>query len=57
MLELAVVAVCVAAFLWVVAQLYTEMREYEEEAKRRDRAAKMRRENAHRLNIETRWGG
>ena len=52
-----VVAVCVAVFLWVVAQLYTEMREYEEEAKRRDRAAKMRRENAHRLNVETRWNG
>ena len=53
--ELAVVAVCVAAFLWVVAQIYTDMREHEEEARRRDKLAQMKREHAHRLNVETRW--
>ena len=38
MRELAVVAVCVAAFLWVVSQIYTDMREHEEEAATRGQA-------------------
>ena len=55
MRELAVVAVCVAAFLWVVSQIYTDMREHEEEAAREDKLAQMKRDHAHRLNVETRW--
>ena len=55
MRELAVIAVCLAAFLWVVGQIYADMREHEEQAEKQDALDKMKWDHAHRLNIETRW--